>query len=275
MVEPTGLGLLPDYTRPPVVETVLGVQFDRLSNLKNAHLGAFWETLDQHLWPLVSDAPPLVPQFERFDRRVGWAAVVQLHLTQDPSARVQIQNVSRDRMIQVQNGCLHLNWLRRRETDAYPRYEPVRDEFTAVVRRFEAFLNQRGIGELRPNQWEITYVNQIPQNTIWSSPADWSFFQPLAGLPEIAGLIQPESFNGEWHFAIPQRQGRLHISWQHGQADSNQEFIRLGLTARGPVAPESGVEEVLSGLDLGRQTIVHSFKQLMSDRANNYWGLEP
>ncbi len=30
---------------------------------------------------------------------------------------------------------------------------------------------------------------------------------------------------------------------------------------------------VLEGLDLGRKTIVRSFKSLMSDKANKYWGL--
>ena len=34
------------------------------------------------------------------------------------------------------------------------------------------------------------------------------------------------------------------------------------------------VQAVLDGLDLGRKTIVRSFKSLMSDEANKYWGLK-
>ena len=71
---------LPDYNDPPVVETVLGVQFDRLPGFKNAHLGAFWKTLNAAEWPVVQDAPPLAPQFERFDKSVRWAKGVQLQL---------------------------------------------------------------------------------------------------------------------------------------------------------------------------------------------------
>jgi hypothetical protein len=61
----------PSYLRPPVVETILGVQFKPLRGLQNAHLGAFWKTLGDE-WPTVADAPPLEPQFERFDAGGMW-----------------------------------------------------------------------------------------------------------------------------------------------------------------------------------------------------------
>jgi len=52
---------LPDYVNPPVVETILGVQFERLPAFKNAHLGAFWKTLDTREWadvlPNQQDGP--------------------------------------------------------------------------------------------------------------------------------------------------------------------------------------------------------------------------
>jgi hypothetical protein len=46
MADTTEEATFPDYERPPVVETVLGVQFDPLPDLCNAHLGAFWGTLE-------------------------------------------------------------------------------------------------------------------------------------------------------------------------------------------------------------------------------------
>ena len=70
---------LPHYDKPPVIETVLGVQFDRLSALTNAHLGAFWKTLNpQQEWPNVEDAPLLPNKVERFTDAARWAAGVQL-----------------------------------------------------------------------------------------------------------------------------------------------------------------------------------------------------
>ena len=75
--------------------------------------------------------------------------------------------------------------------------------------------------------------------------------------------------------------GRLHAAWQHaketgdGEGIDASEFIRLTLTARGPVGDdEEGIQPILDGLDLGRETIVRSFGSLMSDQANHLWGLK-
>ena len=72
---------LADYENPPVVESVLGVQFERLRGFKNAHLGAFWTTLDKKEWPVVADAPPLPPQFERFTESAKWAKGLQIQFS--------------------------------------------------------------------------------------------------------------------------------------------------------------------------------------------------
>jgi uncharacterized protein (TIGR04255 family) len=268
---------LPDYEHPPVVETVLGVQFERMPRIKNAHLGAFWNSLDKTEWPVVADAAPLPPQFERFGPALAWARAIQLQLTQDPACRLQITNRGGDRMLQVQNGRLHFNWLGK-GGGLYPRYERVRSELAPLLENFKQFLSDEKLGEFRPNQWEVTYVNHIPQGTVWTTPSDWRFFEPLASVPTIDGVAEGESFGGQWHFVIPPERGRLHIDWEHLKPpqegkEAAQEFIRITFTARGPVEPSS-ISAVFAGLDLGRTTIVRSFQRLMSDDANRYWGLK-
>lgn len=270
---------LPDYRRPPVIETVLGVQFDRLAGFKNGHLGSFWKSLGDcsggtanEDWPTVSDAPLLPTQFERFGEAGSWAKGVHLRLTQDPSSRLQIKNAAGDRMIQLQNGRIHFNWLGEAGSQ-YPRYEDVREGFCWALDRFAGFLTHEKLGEFRPNQWELTYLNHIPKGTVWNTPADWAFFRPLGPVPTIDGLVQGESFDGEWHFVIPEQRGRLHVQWQH--AKKKEEIVVLTLTARGP-PPESVADlpSIIAGLNLGRNTIVRSFRELMSDAANAYWGLK-
>ena len=265
---------LPDYENPPVVETVLGVQFDRLPGFRNAHLGAFWKTLDASEWPIVQDVPPLPPQFERFEEAARWAKGVRLQLTQDPTCRLQIKNKDGDRMIQVQNGRLHFNWLGKAGGD-YPRHERVRNGFDAALQRFVEFVGQENVGEFRPNQWEVTYVNHIVKGTVWNTPDDWTFFQLAGRLPTIENLVQGDNFTGEWHFQIPNKRGRLHINWQLARkADAeevDEEFVRLSLTARGGAEDSQGID---NGLELGRASIVRSFQHFMSDEANEYWGLK-
>lgn len=267
-----------DYEHPPVIETVLGAQFDRLRGFKNAHFGAFWKTLDRDDWPVVSDAPALPPQLERFTDSVKWGKGLQIQLTQDPASRLRIKNKAGDRMIQVQNGRVHFNWIGE-EGGPYPRYPKVREGFAGVLRRFLEFLAQEKLGDFRPNQWEVTYVNHIPKGTVWNTPSDWRFFRPLGAVSSVPEIMEGESFNGEWHFVIPEQRGRLHVQWQHAvkpdPEEEREEFIRLTLTARGPVQQsEDALEMILDGLKLGREVIVRSFKSFMSDEANTYWGLQ-
>lgn len=267
-------GPLPTYTNPPVVEVILGVQFDRLTGFQNAHLGGFWKSLDASEWPSVSDALPLEPQFEVFSESPNWG-MLAMKLTQDPSSRLQITNKDGDRMIQVQNGRFHFNWLGQ-AGGPYPRYRNVREGFNRALGQFLEFINRAGVGDFRPNQWEVSYLNHIPKGTLWETAKDWTFFLPLSGVPTVEGIIQGESFNGEWHFVIPERRGRLHVAWQHGRKSGKeqQETIVLNLTARGPLEENKiDVSAILSGLDLGRTTIVRSFHTFMTNEANEYWGL--
>ena len=276
MTDEAEKGILPDYNRPPVVETILGVQFDRLPGFRNAHLGAFWKTLDIGEWPDVVDAPPLGSQFERFNDPPRWTKGIQFQLTQDPSCRLQIKNRDGDRMIQLQNSRLHFNWLGEGGGD-YPRYEKVRDGFVRTLNRFVEFVAAEKLGDFRPNQWEVTYLNHIPKGGVWKTPDKCEFFLPLRSVSNIEGVVQGESFSGEWHFVIPDQRGRLHVNWQHGRTSKSgkEELIVLTFTARGQIATgEDALKEILDGLNLGRETIVRSFKAFMSDEANKHWGLK-
>ena len=109
-------------------------------------------------------------------------------------------------MIQIQNGRLHFNWLGT-EAGTYPRYETVRDGFAMAFQAFQKFVGQEKVGELRPNQWEITYVNHLSRGSVWNAPSDWGFFRPLAPIPTIPDVVIGESFAGEWHSSFPDNAG--------------------------------------------------------------------
>jgi uncharacterized protein (TIGR04255 family) len=268
---------LPHFDHPPVVETVLGVQFEPLKGFRNGHLGAFWKRLGPD-WPILTDVPPLTPQFERFGETEAWAeAGLQLKLTQEMAARVQITNADRNRMIQVQNGRLHYNWLGEKG-DQYPRYQKVRPGFDCALEKFEQFLADERLGTLRPNQWEVTYVNHIPKGTVWNEPQDWQSLFRFPLMPSAnAGDLQLESVSGAWHFVIEPRRGRLHAHLQHGRKGgaTGEEILVLTLTARGPAGGKDDEQGLAldEGLDCGREAIVKAFAELTSEKAHEYWGL--
>lgn len=267
---------LADFAKPPVTEVVLGGQFNPLAGFTNGHLGAFWRSLEGN-WPKTDDAPALPPEFERFgkEQQMVQLGLVRLSLTNTPASRLRIWNADEDRMVQIQNGRLHFNWLGGHGRE-YVRYPTIKREFAAVFDQFRAFVAREGLRDLRLNQWEITYVNQIPRGTVWSGPGDWSrVFASSVCLPHKLHGAAMESFGGEWHYEIEPQRGRLHVQLEHGWQDppgvpERKELLIFKLTARGPVSErvEASLEE---GLDLGHSTIVTAFRDVAAKEAREFW----
>ena len=61
---------LPHYARPPVIETVLGFQFDRFPQLDNPVLMSFWAQ-HQDTWPRIEEVHPLDDLFEFFGDKLS------------------------------------------------------------------------------------------------------------------------------------------------------------------------------------------------------------
>lgn len=262
---------LPSFKSPPVVETVLGVQFDPIKGLTSAHLGAFWKSLGDG-WSNVNDAPALEQQFERFGDGPTWGSLgFQIKLTSEPSSRVQIRNKLSDRMIQVQNGRFHLNWLGQAGGE-YPRYGTVRPEFDHLFERLGQFLVGAHLGEPRLNQWEVTYVNHILRGSLWESPSDLpSVLRLFGNLPSLPGTSRLEGVVGAWHFELPEKRGRLHVEARHGRRTTpdDREVLILTLTARGPIDENS--PEYNAGLNIGREAIVRGFAAITTESAQREW----
>jgi uncharacterized protein (TIGR04255 family) len=266
----------PTFDLPPVIETVYSAQFEPLPAFRNAHLGAFWQTLGDE-WPEVADAALLPAQNEYFGQEQIWERLGSLRLAihQNAAARIQIRNAKKNRMVQVQNGCLIYNWLQL-PGERYPRDRAIRPEFDQMLRRFTDFVSAQKLGEVKFNQWEVTYVNHLPINTVWQTPKDWpSLFNGLAQpAAEIEGLSL-ESLGGTWRYVIPPNRGRLHVGLQHGrtaEGPAGVEALIVTLTARGPVSDADG--GLAAGISLGHNAIVGTFARMMSDKARGQWGEE-
>ncbi len=264
---------LPHYERPPVVETILGIQFDPIPEMRTAHLGAFWASLGDE-WPTPEDAAYLEPQFERFDNQPQWGELAFRLRLADIKSRVRIRNRAKDRMIQIQNGRFILNWLGASGTP-YPRYDAIKDEFLHRLNEWKTFLESTFDGKIpAANQWEVTYLNHIPKGTVWNTPADWDFCRLWGRTHGDQSSLHFESASAEWHFVIPERIGRLHINWRHVAQNDAHELVRLDLTARGPcTSAEWGANQIVEGLDHGHIAIVTAFRDMMNPSANSTWGL--
>jgi uncharacterized protein (TIGR04255 family) len=153
---------LADFDNPPVVETVLSLQFERLTALRAVHFGLFWEKVKDR-FPKSEEQPPLLPVFERFPEPIPPSGQVLFETIQAPTLlRVWLINDVGTEIIQLQNGRFIKNWRKSGHHDVYPHYEPViKPAFERDLREFQLFLGEEKLGELKVTQCEVTYVNHI------------------------------------------------------------------------------------------------------------------
>jgi len=260
------------YRNPPVVETVLSVQFTPLANFGAGQLGFYWKELGAD-WPDVTDASVVDPVFERFDESArGWdPAAFGVKLTQQVDVRLQIRNVAKDRMIQVQNGRFIYNWLGDGDGN-YPSYENVRPKFDEQWERFRRFvLSSSDENSVQPNQWEVIYVNHLPRGTVWKQLSDLPEVFTFLKQPPLGGLdLSLRSIAGEWQFEIAPQKGALYLKLGMDHR-GNASNVVMTLLARGPMSEDTC--SLNEGFKLGHQTITEAFDRLTSANAKEYWGI--
>jgi uncharacterized protein (TIGR04255 family) len=264
---------LPSFDNPPLIETVIGVQFDQLPNLTSAHLGWYWREFLDRSWVRTFEATPIADQFEAFGEQARRFPSPSLSavLTSIPSPRIQFVNEADDRVLQIQNTRFLYNW-RKREA-SYPRFNDLFSQFTASLARFREFLRAASIGDITVNQWELTYINHIEKGEAWKTPEDWHKLLPgLFTAPRKTSGTRLERDSGEAVFEIMPERGRLHVQASGAKSQENgNEVLALYLTARGPIVPSNPTVNLESGLELGHRVLIETFAGIASELAQKLW----
>lgn len=267
----------PKFDAPPVVETVLSAQFAPLPGYSTAHAGWFWKEYLEKLgeesplkWSRTVDAPRLEDQFERFGVEDMWGPQVQIRL-QPPtqSNRTQMIRSDGERMIQIQDSRFILNW--RKQSGAYPSFDPLLQEFRTLLHAFETFASEAGLGSLHYNQWEIDYVDQIRKGDMWESARDWSKIFPGLAMPRVDQLVSSgdETMSADWRFSLADQRGRMYISLRQMRTPpSNEEVLNITFIGRGPVSASHDWE---SGFQLGHDALNETFLAITSPEAQTRW----
>ncbi len=254
------------FDRPPVVEVVCGVLFGALPKLRTAHVGLFWSLLRDD-FPTVDEAPPLVPVIETQEASLLEGSILELAA---PLPRSWFRTNDGHELIQLQRDRFIYNWKRESPEDGpYPSYDIVIVEFERRWGQFGAFVTQEDLGELVPRQFELIYVNIIPEDCI---PPDDSVLVDHARTASHARFLpEPESFNWQTSYPLPERNGRLHVAASSArQWATGKPGIRLDMTARGiNNEPTAGMRE---WFDLAHEWIVNGFADVTTARMQqNVW----
>lgn len=266
------------FGAPPVVETVLSVQFNDLAGFTSAHAGWFWKEYVEKLgdgppneWKQVTEAPRIQDVAEKFGAEEVWIAPSVSLIQGAVSQRIQILRSDGERMVQVQSNRLILNW--QKGASEYPTYETLLPEFRNMLNAFETFCSEAGFSAPVYNLWEVTYVDQVKKGTMWDSARDLNRIFPALAPSQVSFRHAPpsadERISGDWRFSLVDRRGRLYIQLRQAKLQpSNEEVIQLTTTARGPVSESQSWEQ---GLNFGHEAIRETFLAITSAEAKEFW----
>lgn len=257
-----------NFENPPVIEVAVAVQFDAITRLTTPQLGAFWQSLSGE-FPRVEEYVARPPTFETFPQQHLPVERLQFQIGgKAPVSRCWFVSEDDSRLIQIQADRFVFNW--RKRSAEYPRYEYVRQQFDKFLAVFRAFVDDHELGEIHPNQCEVSYVNRIDG----TSP-DLARVSPLwAGHHTTDFLGEPQSIRTATSYKIQtegedEPEGRLHVTQRYDiEPDPH---ILLTMVARGAPRPATW-EGVSNFLDLGHDWIVHGFLAVTTLEMQDSWG---
>jgi uncharacterized protein (TIGR04255 family) len=267
---------LPSFERPPVVEVLLGAQFEQIAGLKAAHLGLLWERLNQggEDYSVLEEYLPLDPTIEHFEPQPPRPPFEVKVFDNPPVPRVFISNSARTSILQVQADRLMYSWTRADPATKYPRYPTISANFNRLYREFSRFLRDRMLEEPRLRQAELTYINLLPVGEGWSSPAQIERVIQMWQQRDDGSLPEVEDVRFLQRHLIRDQAGvyaRLYVGMEPTDGPDDKGSLRLSLTVRGRPRRE-GLSGLSNFMDNAHEVIVRTFAAVTTEQMHELWG---
>lgn len=271
---------LPDFAKPPVTEVVLGMQFSSLPKLRSLMISRMWDQLYKDRFPEIEEHAPVPRAVEKFG--VIKAPTPTLRLVGFDTPPVPrfwfINGTGNDgtELVQIQQDRFLRNWRKMGDADTYPRYERIREWFQRDCAAFLRFVEANQLGEVVPDQCEVTYVNHVKPGSIWKEHGEvGKVVMPWSGQHSDDFLLLEEDVTLTARYIIPGEQGepigRLSVTVQPAYvSDMEEPVLQMTLIARGRPMGE-GMGGVLRFLDLGRDWVVRGFASLTTRLMHQIW----
>jgi uncharacterized protein (TIGR04255 family) len=200
---------LPNFEAPPLVETILGVEFARLPKFSIPHFGLYWQAIRTD-YPTFSVQPPLDSQVGNTDPKPLKRSGLQIQVLNHPPVRCWFINTDQTELVQLQPDRFIFNWRKSTGIELYPRYDQhTRPAFAREWQRFTEFTQTEKLGDPAIRQCELTYFNHIEKGQGWESFSDLpSVFPCWSGKIAVGGLSTPEVVDFGIRYLLPDVRGR-------------------------------------------------------------------
>ena len=182
--------------------------------------------------------------------------------------------ISDDQLVQFQVDRFYFNW-RRRQSD-YPRYDHVIKNFERVLNTIVNFFSEFELGELKPIEYELSYINHIPNGQGWNTIDDLPriFSDFVWKKTKERFLPNPEKVAWQTEFSLPEKKGHLIVNLKQAtRTEDKVALLVLELKTRG-IGESANKEDIRKWFDLAREWIVRGFTDLTTPEIHKIWELE-
>ncbi|MBF0271622.1 MAG: TIGR04255 family protein [Magnetococcales bacterium] len=245
----------------PLKEMVLGVAFDPVKDFKSVHYGLFWNRIREK-FPLCQDAPPLAPS--------GRDGSVSIHLTPVSLPRVWYINQAEDRLLQIQADRFLVNWRKNERSEVYVGYEACLGWFLEDWNLFQQWLVEEGLGEVKLQQLELSYINQVSREEMDREMRRLGDVFPVVRLsdwPVESALPVPENFACQFRIVAPDRSGEMLIKLATAVRHVDQmPLIQVSFHVTVPIVG-TDPDLLKEQFDAAHHWINFAFKKMISDSA--------
>ncbi len=270
--------IIADFERPPVVEVVLGVQFDQ--PVVDLEVLAEFALAIRDEFPSRQQVEPLPRASESFGRPPDTARI-ELRFGGAPMPRTWFISSDQRLLVQLQADRLTFNWRRVEPEDRYPHYAVLRPKFDVLRGRLDGILKQGGRESATVDHVEVSYINELASIDRQSGETHPVLADMLTTVEDIGPdgfLPTPEDAGYMARFRIPSTEGsdvplgRLIVSTDAAYRMADQRPIYLLKLNANLVGAFTSAEAIVDMLDLGRSWIVKGFLQLTTTEIQKTWG---
>ncbi|MEZ6101494.1 MAG: TIGR04255 family protein [Pirellulaceae bacterium] len=249
---------------PPVVETVLGIQFADLARWTSVHHGLFYSRIRNEFpkFRLMPEQPALVETFPLSPREI------RLGLTSKPGPDcASYLNENETQLIRIQRNRFSYHWVGLPD-GTYPHYASNSQICADLLQSFEEFCRDEDVGTISPVLCEVMYLNDIGPTKSQTIPELLrEVFEIDLGSFELATLNRT--------YVLGENKGRLYAEINSAQKN-DQKIVQFKLTARvrheknDPLQTAHGPMETLKQ---GHDWLIEYFLKLTNKRVRiDNWG---
>lgn len=252
------------YKNPPIHEIICGVRFDSIKHLQSGHFGILWQKFKRD-FPKTEDQD-LIGAISQED--FG-------NISKLPLPRIWFIHKNENELIQVQRNCFLHNWRKRRADDIYPGYEKVVDNFERYLSLFQDFLVAENLGNLNAIEYELTYIDLIPQGQGWKNFDDLEKVFPtfLSITRQDMLSIDVRSINWQTIYGLPNDLGQLRIAIRTAKRTSDDHhLLHIEFNAHGSKRDQP----IRNWFNASHNAIIELFSNFVSNEIQDkFWGKKP